>query len=516
MKKHVPVNIQYLLHIKIAILSCCLLAFAMSAAWSQTINTHPSDASACNGGNTSFTVAASGAASYQWQVSTDTAQSWQNLADGGIYNGTNTPVLGMTGVLPLMNSYQYRCIVTGGGAVTSNPAVLTVNPPVSTIDQTLINCPTTGSNITASLVAGTSYSWQLSTDNGANWNNLSNGTDGFGVSYSGTATNSLFISNLSPSIDGYAFRYIASDGNGCVATSAKYIQKVPALASIATLKNDTVVAAGNGAHLAAVVTAGTGPFTYQWQLSNNGGVTYSNLANNATYTGVATNNLIISGVSTAMATSTTRYRVLVRNAGACASVSTTNARLIIDPTFIVLPVKLLSFTAQKISPASVQLWWSADAQYPARSFVVQKSTGSLFTDIGEVHTAANKTAYTFTDNTLQNGTTQYRLKMTGNDGVITYSFVINIASNDITNTVVLKPSVTGKGSVSVYTVLSQPATIHFTITTPAGQLLYMKSAATPKGGYTTLLDIGMLSKGIYYVQVSGNNGMTKTLPLIKL
>src|SRR2546425_2287480 len=128
-----------------------------------------------------FTVTAAGTAplSYQWQVSADNGSNWNNLANAGAYNGVNLATLtvstssGLTG-------YQYRCLVSNSaGTATSNAATLTVNP--ATVAPSITAQPsnqtvTAGQNATFTLAAsGTpapTFQWQLSTDNGSNWNEL--------------------------------------------------------------------------------------------------------------------------------------------------------------------------------------------------------------------------------------------------------------------------------------------------------------------------------------------------------
>ncbi|MBP6285423.1 MAG: proprotein convertase P-domain-containing protein [Ferruginibacter sp.] len=67
--------------------------------------------------------------------------------------------------------------------------------------------------------------------------------------------------------------------------------------------------------------AGTGAgLTYQWQESTNGGVSYSNLANAAPYSGVTTATLTINPVSAAM--NNYRYRCVLT--GTCAAIGTAN------------------------------------------------------------------------------------------------------------------------------------------------------------------------------------------------
>lgn len=90
------------------------------------ITTQPSDVMGC--GNPSFSVVASGTAplTYRWQQ--DNGGGFVNLSDGGIYSGTTTATLTLTGAPGSMNGYRYRCLVTAASTytATSNAATYTV------------------------------------------------------------------------------------------------------------------------------------------------------------------------------------------------------------------------------------------------------------------------------------------------------------------------------------------------------------------------------------------------------
>ncbi|MGO4693874.1 S-layer homology domain-containing protein [Paenibacillus sp. 2TAB26] len=90
---------------------------------------NPSNASINEGGNASFTVAASNASSYQWQV--NTGAGFSNIVNSSTYSGATTSTLTITGATVGMNGYQYRVIATGSIApsATSNSATLTVKAP---------------------------------------------------------------------------------------------------------------------------------------------------------------------------------------------------------------------------------------------------------------------------------------------------------------------------------------------------------------------------------------------------
>ncbi len=86
------------------------------------ITQHPAPQQLCAGGTATFTVAATGDGTlqYQWQ------KGGGSLANGGHYSGVTTATLTVS-TADVNDAGDYRCVVTGGcGAVPSNAAALTV------------------------------------------------------------------------------------------------------------------------------------------------------------------------------------------------------------------------------------------------------------------------------------------------------------------------------------------------------------------------------------------------------
>ncbi len=112
--------------------------------------------------------------------------------------------------------------------------------------------------------------------------------------------------------------------SGCSAskTTTVTVNQAPSIASY-TL-SQTVTPGGSASY--SVVASGTG-LSYQWEISTNGGSSFSALSNDSTYSGVATSTLAISGIDFSM--NGYRYRVVVSGASPCGTVisSTTGSVL---------------------------------------------------------------------------------------------------------------------------------------------------------------------------------------------
>jgi hypothetical protein len=177
-------------------------------------------------------------------------------------------------------------------------------------------------------------------------------------------------------------------------------------------------------------------------------------------------------------------------------------RFAFDPA-IVLPVKLVKFTASKQGSAVV-VNWSTSAEVGAREFFVERSAdGRTFVKIGRVAAAGTTrsvTDYSFTDRQPLGGNSFYRLQVVDQDNKAEVSRVVRINLGQHF-TVSLSPN-PAKGQLLV----------SLANTGEVGQLQILditgKSVHTAR--ITTqnqTIDIHNLSAGLYLVRVQGSQGV---------
>lgn len=120
-------------------------AGSVTAIPSPVITAQPADVNVEEGQNAVFSVTATTATNYQWQFSDDGGTSWFDLVNSGMYQGVNTNTLTIYGTPITLRDYQFRVIVGGTCApdVTSDPAVLTVRPIITTSIGNLTQCAST-------------------------------------------------------------------------------------------------------------------------------------------------------------------------------------------------------------------------------------------------------------------------------------------------------------------------------------------------------------------------------------
>lgn len=163
-----------------------------------TINTPPSSTSICAGANASFSITATGATNYQWQV--DNGGGFTNITNNAIYSGATATTLNVTAVPFSFNTYQYRCVASNGsGSTNSSAATLTVTA-LPTTPSLLAKTPATGTvadgtNVSATFNAGSggtgcSDDFRYTTNGGASYLPY---TPGSNISTTGLAAGSGIV-----------------------------------------------------------------------------------------------------------------------------------------------------------------------------------------------------------------------------------------------------------------------------------------------------------------------------------
>jgi hypothetical protein len=224
------------------------------------------------GSSVTFSAAASGvpAPSVQWEVSADGGNTWSSVAGAA---STSYQLTANTDE----NDYLYRAVFTNSaGSVTTEAAVLVVTTspveaPAITVGPSDQSAQA-GSGVSFTAVATgnptPSVQWQVSTDGGSTWSDIS-GADG--SSYSFTAT-----------IDenDYQYRAVVSNFVGPPVPTAAATLTVTLAASaplITSQPTNQAVVSGHAATFSASASGNPSP-TVQWQVSTDSGATWGAVA----------------------------------------------------------------------------------------------------------------------------------------------------------------------------------------------------------------------------------------------
>ena len=177
-----------------------------------TISTQPVDISTAAGTNAVFTCAADADVNmiYRWEVSTNGGTTWAAVSPAVI-----TPTLTLTGVTSAMNANKYRCVTfIGCATTTSTNALLTVTggaaPPAITTNPTSATaCAGTNVTFTGAATGATSFNWQVSTNSGTSWVDVS----------PVNTTTTLTLTAVAVGMNNNQYRMTATNGSGSVNTT---------------------------------------------------------------------------------------------------------------------------------------------------------------------------------------------------------------------------------------------------------------------------------------------------------
>ena len=276
------------------------------------IETQPESQEKCTGENITFSIIGSGTGvNYRWQINRNDGLGWKNLNNAGHYSGVATGNLVVSNLQDSINGYQFRCIVGGTctPSVTSNVVNLTVDfPPVITAtDQNQIKC--IGQPVTIkSYVSGTeplSYKWRRDGVSLTDWTSLSEYTiPAVGLLDAGKYD--YLVKNICNAAG------VESDDVTLTVNTPPTVNIHPAPVTICEGSQSTV-------KFTVSVTGGT---SLQWQVDEGQG--YTDLINNATYSGVTSNELTISNPSSNM----DQYQFRCQVIGSCDPPITSNSALL--------------------------------------------------------------------------------------------------------------------------------------------------------------------------------------------
>jgi len=266
----------------------------LSVLTPPSINTQPQSVTVCNGQNHTFNVAATGSnINYEWQESIDGGNSYSNIF------GATTASYSLNSVTSLLDSRLYRVIINGTcpSADTSSAALLSIGGVFNITAQPSDITACTGSDASISMgaVGVTGYQWQVSSNGGITWTDVA-----------GARSSTLLFSPVTASLQGNKYRVaLANCGPDTVSNFVTLTVKNPV--SISTQPVNTGICIGNSGSMSISATGSS--LSYQWQISVNNGLTFSDI------NGAISSQLNLTGVTSDMDGNI--YQVILTPASPC-------------------------------------------------------------------------------------------------------------------------------------------------------------------------------------------------------
>ena len=316
------------------------------------ISTQPASSVVVPSGTATFTVVATGTGlTYQWEE--NTGSGWSSVSNGGIYSNATTATLTLTGVTT-QNGYQYRCVVGGTSpcsSVTTSAAELTISSTaISAHPQNQTICSDAGTasfSVSTTGTAPSSYQWQVSTNSGGSWSDIS-----------GETTASLSLSSLTISDNTKLYRCVLNGGSVNSNSALLTVYDPPIIGTQPTNQSVCSNSVSGGFSVAATGSN----LTYQWQVSTNSGGSWSNIA-------LATaSTLTLSTFTNSL--DGNQYRVIVSGSAPCSSVTSNAATLSVTGISTVASVSSLCVNA------SLTLTATPTASSPSLTYSWSSGAGS--------------------------------------------------------------------------------------------------------------------------------------------
>lgn len=182
-----------------------------------------------------------------------------------------------------------------------------------------------------------------------------------------------------------------------------------------------------------------------------------------------------------------------------------------------VPVKLLSFTGERISGVTLLHWITENEQNTDR-FEVQRSymATSGFIKVGSVggRNSGSRELYGFSDPSVFQGIAYYRLKTIDKDGGYSYSRIIAVMESDINNQrfIVLNPVRT---AITVFNKTMQEGPFDYALYTAAGQLILKGTVNMGSNGSAVLPLPPQTAGGLYILDISNQNVKFKQKILVQ-
>ena len=311
--------------------------------------TPPGSQSVFAGGTATFTAAISGPTStVQWLVSTDGGLTFTQIA------GATSTTLTVNNVTFAQNGYLYEAVFTNSiGVAITSAALLTVDTAPVVTTQPTNQSVTAGNNATFTAAASgnpaPTVQWQFSSNGGTSY-----------VPISGATSTTLTVPSVSTAQSGYLYEAVFNNGGGS-ATSNPASLTVNTLPVVTTSPVSQTILAGSSATFTAAGSGSPAP-AVQWEVSVNGGVTFSPIG------GANSTSLTLTNVPSS--SDGTEYEAVFTNAAG--SVASTPATLTVQYA----PVVTGQPSSQTVTGGSSAVFTAAASGDPTPTVQWQLSTNS--------------------------------------------------------------------------------------------------------------------------------------------
>jgi hypothetical protein len=251
---------------------------------------NPVSAFVAVGRTISFTAVGTGspAPSVQWMESTDGGQTFAAISDTNIIvsnrvtGATTTSTLSIRAATAKENGQEFEPVFTNAlGSVTGSPATLADVTPTVTLQPVAVSVPTNGVAVYTAAATGdpaiTTANWQVHLPRGKSFTGVT--PEVVNTLIAGGIRSTLYLPGVPAALDGTSYFVIFSSTINGKTVSSVTTKAAPLGVGLPTVTTNPKAAQTTAGTYVEFTAAGTATLTprVQWQVSSNGGVSYTNI-----------------------------------------------------------------------------------------------------------------------------------------------------------------------------------------------------------------------------------------------
>ncbi|MFN5371943.1 MAG: gliding motility-associated C-terminal domain-containing protein [Bacteroidia bacterium] len=362
--------------------------------------------------------------------------------------------------------------------------------PILNNPQSVSLCLAESANFSVNSIPGYSYQWFESSDNGATFSPLVNSAP-----YTGVTSPNLSINPVTSTFNGNQYYCLASGSCGTPLESSPAVLTLNAGPNVIQHPANAVYCAGqNLQFFGGVIPNGV---QVQWQLSTDGGSSFSPISNGASYAGVTSGTLTVLNPNDQVQGQF--YRICYT---ACGETICSNPAEVLPGSAVNISQQPQNLTLCAGTSGSV----STEATNAA-AYVWQLESGGSFIDLNlnpqQGFTAANSSTLLIDGGILPVGTYSVRCRITGSCAGDVFSIPVQVQIDPAASITVQPQNIAVcEGSDAVFTINALGTTFQWQQSNDNGQTFTnLGNSAFITGATTnqlTLLDASVSLNGIFY------------------
>lgn len=289
----------------------------------------------------------------------------------------------------------------------------------------------------------------------------------------------------------------------CTSPARNIVVTVNQPVNIGAVSANQVICTDKVASFTVSGITGTGPLSYQWQVSTNGGGSYSNITNGGVYSGATSATLTITAPPVSM--NGYLYRCNITGAAPCAPATSAFRLLTVNP----LPTIVIGASPTKLFPGMrIPITSTVSPNAAATNGYVWLRDGVAVTSTSTGIVSGTGTGTLTVD---VDGIGRYQLRVTDVNGCTNVSNIISITDSVSAKCFIYPNPSSGMFQVRYHSVLNNVLPRGITVFDAKGDRVLVQSYTVGRPYDRMDVDLRKSGKGLYWVEIVDVNGNRLTM-----